>query len=529
MDFPCRGIGLYLWSLGVGLILLVGCSAPQVSEGRISVEISADGEEVSVELPAGSTVDDAIKAAGLILGSLDRTEPPLYTLLGEGSSIRVIRVEEEFVVEQEVIPFESQVLRNESLPAGQEHWLQLGENGLQEITIRRVFEDGAEISSSPVKSVLVKEPVPQIKMVGVQRAFVPISFPGRIVYLVDGDAWVMENTTADRRQLVTTGDLDGRIFSLSPDGEWLLFTRSSGDEEAINELWAAPVDREAGQAIDLEVANVVHFADFKPGTSFTVAYSTVEPRPGAPGWQANNDLGLLTFSATGFVRQLPPVLDTNSGGLYGWWGTDFLWSPDGLQLAYARPDEIGILDVQTGLQIPMHQFTPVQTFGDWAWVPGIDWSPNGLFLYEINHPAPGETQKFDLEVIQADQGNTLVLAADVGMFAYPVLSPQAELSNGELAYQVAYLQAIFASQSENSRYRLLVMDRDGSNQRTLFPADGASGLDPQEIVWSPEVLPDTNNLAIGLIYQGDLWLIDSGSGEAWQITGDGLTSRVDWR
>jgi hypothetical protein len=515
--------------LGIGLILLAGCSAPQVSEGRISVKIAADGEAVDVELPAGSTVDDAVKAAGLILAALDRTDPPLYTLLGDGSEVHVVRVEEEFVVEQEVIPFESQVLRNESLPAGQEHWLQLGEDGLQEITIRRVFEDGVEISSSPVKSVVVSEPVPQIKMVGVQRAFVPVSFPGQIVYLVDGDAWVMENTTADRRQLVTTGDLDGRVFSLSPDGEWLLFTRSSEEEGAINHLWAVSLDQDAGEAIDLEVANVVHFADWKPDAPLTVAYSTVEPRPGAPGWQANNDLGLLSFSTTGFVRQLPPVLDTNSGGLYGWWGTDFQWSPDGLRLAYARPDEVGILEVETGLQTPLHQFTPVQTFGDWAWVPGVDWSPNGLFLYEINHPSSGESQRFDLEVMHSAEGNALVLAPDVGMFAYPVLSPQAEHPNGELAYQVAYLQAIFAYLSESSRYRLAVMDRDGSNRRTLFPADGASGLDAQEIVWSPEAMPESSQMAIGLIYQGNLWLVDSDTGETWQITGDGLTSRVDWK
>jgi hypothetical protein len=437
-------------------------------------------------------------------------------------------VEEEFIVEQEVIPFESQVLRNESLPEGQEYWLQLGENGLQEITIRRLFEDGQEVSSSQVKSVVVKEPVPQIRMVGVQRAFVPIPVPGKLVYLLDGDAWVIEGSTADRRQLVVTGDLDGRIFSLSPDGEWLLYTRASEIEGTINHLWAAPVERDGGDPVDLEVANVVHFADWQPDSERTVAYSTVEPRPGAPGWQANNDLLMLTFSATGFVRQLPAVLETNSGGLYGWWGTDFTWAPDGQRLAYARPDEIGILALEDGSQTALHQFPPVQTFSDWAWVPGIAWGPESDFLYGVNHPPPVESKQYDLEVTYTPDGRTVVVAGDAGMFAYPVLSPAEQLPNGENAYLIGFLQAIFASQSESSRYRLEVMDRDGSNRRSLFPAEGSGGLDPQEIVWSPQELPDSGNLAIGVVYENNLWLVDSSTGETWQITGDGLTNRVDW-
>jgi hypothetical protein len=282
--------------LGVSSLSLIACAAPQVTEGLITVGIFVDGEKTSVSVPAGNTVDSSLRAAGVILGQLDKTDPPLYTVLGDGSQVQVVRVEEEFIIEQEVIPFESQVVSNESLPEGQEYWLQLGENGLREITIRRLFEDGEEVSSVPVKSVIVEEPIPQIKMVGVQRSFVPFEIPGRLVYLSDGDAWFLEGTTGNRQQLISTGDLDGRVFSLSTDGEWLLFTRSAEDEDTINTLWAVPVGNEDGDEIDLEVSNIIHFADWKPDSDLTIAYSTVEPRPGAPGWQANNDLKMLSFS-----------------------------------------------------------------------------------------------------------------------------------------------------------------------------------------------------------------------------------------
>src|SRR3990172_9499819 len=225
----------FLLLLG-SISFLVGCTAPEITQGQIEVSISADGEEVDVQLPAGSTVEAALSAAGVLLDTLDRIDPPLYTVLSEGSKVKVVRIQEEFIVEQVVVPYEFQLVRNESLPEGDEYWLQVGENGLQEITVRRVFENGEEVSSSVIKSVIVKEALPQIKMVGVQKPFAPFSIPGRIAYLSDGKAWIMEGTTGNRRQVVTMGDLDGRVFSLSPDGEWLLFTRHAEDEENIKKI-----------------------------------------------------------------------------------------------------------------------------------------------------------------------------------------------------------------------------------------------------------------------------------------------------
>jgi hypothetical protein len=127
-----------------------------------------------------------------------------------------------------------------------------------------------------------------------------------------------------------------------------------------------------------------------------------------------------------------------------------------------------------------------------------------------------------------DGGTRFVLSPDVGMFSYPVPSPRLDLNPEETAHMVAYLQARFPNQSETSRYDLARMDRDGSNKFILFPPEGSEGLQPQKMVWSPDVFEANGNYAIGLIYQQNLWLVDSMTGEAWQITGDGLTSRIDW-
>ena len=114
------------------------------------------------------------------------------------------------------------------------------------------------------------------------------------------------------------------------------------------------------------------------------------------------------------------------------------------------------------------------------------------------------------------------------MFAYPSVS-SLQSSSTERPYQVAYLQAIFPSQSETSRYRVVVMDRDGSNRRTIFPANDAPGLEPQMLAWAPGVIDGQAGDFIALIYQGNLWLLDSGNGQAYQVTGDGLVTRIDWQ
>ena len=94
---------------------------------------------------------------------------------------------------------------------------------------------------------------------------------------------------------------------------------------------------------------------------------------------------------------------------------------------------------------------------------------------------------------------------------------------------MAFLQAIFPEQSETSRYRVIVMDRDGSNQRTIFPPSDAPGLEPQTPVWAPQPLAGQAGDFLGLVYQGNLWLVDSGSSQAFQVTCDGLISRIDWK
>lgn len=511
-------------------ILIASCRSPQIG-GSVSITITADGQTQEAAVSQGVTVSQALAEAGIGIGSLDKAEPPLYTVISDGDVITLIRVEEIFETEEVVVPFERQVVRNETLPEGETRLVQAGVNGLEEITYRKILEDKVEVSETVVKTVVLKEALPEIVMVGAQASFVPLNIPGTLAYLAGGNAWIMEGSTANRRVIVSTGDLDGRIFTLSPNGEYLVFTRKSSKpaDEEINTLWAVRTRNLDPKLISLQARNVVHFAAWIPGTN-SVAYSTVEPRSAAPGWQANNDLYRVSITNSGSPRR---ILYPNSGGVYGWWGTTFAFAPDG-RLAYSRPDGIGLIDQDSGRLKPLLDITPLNTHSDWAWIPPIVWGADGNSLYFVSHaPAPApisgeESPYFDLSALSFKNEAAVSLVNSTGMFAYPSISPINYVGR-EAAFQVAYLQSIFIDQSDTSRYRLIVMDRDGSNTRALFPPADKNGLEPQTPAWSPGAVEGQTGDFLAVIYQGNLWLVDSSSGNPYQVTGDGLITRIDWK
>ena len=518
-----------LLTISLAFALLMGCRSPQVTGEDITVSISADGGVRNITIPSGSTVTQALQAAGVSVGDLDKIEPPPYTVLATGNTIMLTRVKEIFETEEQIIPFERQVVRNETLPEGETRLVQAGVNGKQELTYRRVLENDVEVSKTVVKTVTLQDALPEIVMVGAQSSFTPLPVPGKLAYLAGGNAWLIETSTANRTALVTTGDLDGRIFKLSPNGLYLIYTRKStkpADKE-INTLWAVRTSSGA-KPFSTGLSNIVHFADWIPGTN-SIAYSTVEPRATAPGWQANNDLARYSIS-TGEKRK---ILDASSGGVYGWWGMTFAFSPDG-RLAYARPDGIGTVDLDGKYLKPLLEITPLNTHSDWAWLPSITWGADGKTLYYGSHAPPSnlvsaeDSPFFDINATSFANDATVKIAEQTGMFAYPASSPL-QSSSRERQYQVAYLQATFPEQSETSRYRVVVMDRDGSNRRTIFPASDAPGIEPQTLVWAPDPIEGQSEDFIAVIYQGNLWLVDSGNSQAFQVTGDGLVTRIDWK
>lgn len=519
------------WIILPIFLLLAACqTVTPPATVKVNTSIQVDDKTIMVEVPANSTVQTALVQGGVALGSLDKVEPPINTIVAMNDKIKVIRVREEYTEQNEIITFEHQVIKNESLPEGETRLLQPGVNGEKVVTYKEVYEDNVVISNMEFKTVVIKDPIPEITMVGVQAPFTSQQISGVLAYIDNGNAWVIEGATGNRKPLVTTGDLDGHVFAVSFDREWLLYSRKGDTTKGIiNTLWVIRLNKEGVAPIDLKISNVINFADFIPNSSRTIAYSTVEPRDSAPGWQANNDLFYKTFSSSTTLGSPIDKVEANSGGIYGWWGITYVWSPDGSRLAFARPDSIGTVNLSKGIFNTVATITPYDTHSDWAWVPGLSWSPDGNFLITSTHNRSGNQDKpesstvFDLTTLSlGDEKYQINMAENIGMFSNPAASPYQTAGN----YLIAYLQAIFPEQSDNSRYRLIVTEQDGSNKSTLLPEEGSPGLSAQTIYWTPDF---QNGAYIAVLYDGNLWLVDVISKLKFQVTGDSLVTRISWR
>jgi hypothetical protein len=504
------------------LLFLSACQPTTTQAQIIQIKILHDQTTTQISVPAGLTVQQILTQAELQLNPLDTVTPSTDSVISQAQTLKIVRVTETFEVEEKTLPFESQSVKNESLPVGQTLLIQAGENGEQSITYRVLAEDGIEKSRTIVKTETTQAAKPEIIMVGIQSPFKSVEINGTLAYISSANAWIMQANTGNRREVVNSGDLDGRIFVLSPNQHWLLFSRSAGEDEkqTINSLWVVDLNANDSQPISLNVKNVVNYAEWVPGKEATLAYSTVEWRSTAPGWQANNDLQVLTFGEDGKVLATKTLIDTNTGGIYGWWGTIYSFSPDASEIAYARPDSIGLVDSKEGTLNPIQGFTPYQTQGDWAWVPQLAWTADHALLYAVL-PEENDTG-FDLFAYLSTSQNIFALQQNVGMFSYPVVSAVDDTGN----FSVAFLSATNPEQSDTSKYELRIMDRDGSNVKKLFPGEGVQGLSPQFVVWSPSGEGQT---VLAFIAQGNLEFVDTDTGALTQITGDGSVSKIDWK
>ena len=99
-----RSVNALLASILLVGLLAAGCNPViRPSLGGHQVVLRVDGQDIS-HTTGGLTVREALAEAGVTLGTDDRVEPDLWVEVQEGMAIRVIRVQEETIVERELPP-----------------------------------------------------------------------------------------------------------------------------------------------------------------------------------------------------------------------------------------------------------------------------------------------------------------------------------------------------------------------------------------------------------------------------------------
>jgi uncharacterized protein YabE (DUF348 family) len=134
-------------------------------ERSVPLTVIADGQALATRA-LGPTVGDALAQVGVAPVGLDMTIPPLETPLTAGMTVQVVRVSEDLVLKEDIIPFETITRRDSSLSPGERHVIQEGVEGLQRRQVRVRLENGQEVSRETVAEWVVATPVPRIIVQG---------------------------------------------------------------------------------------------------------------------------------------------------------------------------------------------------------------------------------------------------------------------------------------------------------------------------------------------------------------------------
>ncbi len=237
--------------------------------------------------------------------------------------------------------------------------------------------------------------------------------------------------------IVNTGDITRAV--LSPDGEWIVYTRTSSDGIDVS-LWAIRFDGS-------DEKSLVNHADFMtmplhpeitdPSTILTVAPFMIEfipdthtvvfntyPQFDGPGFFDNKDLWYVNVETAERRSFLSP---SQAGHFY--------FSPDGSQMALVTPNQIDLLNSDgSNRRFAVLTYDFVYTYSEYAYHAMPVWSADSTFLrvaippqdplgdatapVKIFHiPTDGSMATLLTSIVVAPLENA-ILAPDANLFAF---------------------------------------------------------------------------------------------------------------
>jgi len=144
-----------------------GLGTPVSTGVRVYIErakpltILVDGRRIVTRTQV-EQVKEALEQEGVALRGNDYTIPDRLTPLTDNMTVQVIRVKEEFVIEEESIPFETVWRPDPELEIDHRRLAQPGEEGLRRRLIRIRYENGQEKERVMTNEWVAKEPTTEV-------------------------------------------------------------------------------------------------------------------------------------------------------------------------------------------------------------------------------------------------------------------------------------------------------------------------------------------------------------------------------
>ncbi len=131
----------------------------------IPVTVRAGDEETRVKV-VGTTVADALMAAGEVISPDAEVTPPLDTKLAAGMVITAPQRFTRVKTQEVVVPFKTETFVDSSLPRGTRQIIANGEIGRKIQVTKTIVTDGVEGPAEVTAEKIVMKPAPQLEAVG---------------------------------------------------------------------------------------------------------------------------------------------------------------------------------------------------------------------------------------------------------------------------------------------------------------------------------------------------------------------------
>lgn len=127
----------------------------------IPIAVQVDGQTMKTRTQ-GESVADALTEMGIGVAGLDRVEPPLESKLYDNTEIRIVRVQEEVEVLQDIVPFETIFVPDANILIDTQQLVNPGAEGITRHRYRVRYEDGQEAERVLEDSWIAQEPAQRV-------------------------------------------------------------------------------------------------------------------------------------------------------------------------------------------------------------------------------------------------------------------------------------------------------------------------------------------------------------------------------